>query len=274
MPRIDVRHLLQTHGLHARKSYGQCFLHDTHVLERIASAAVVPGTTHVVEIGAGLGALTASLANTGVEVHAIEKDTRLIPLLNEVFAGTPSIHIHHGDATELEFASLVPAGVRPTLAGNLPYSVSSALLLALLAQRDRSGPATVMLQREVAERLRAPTRTKAYGSLTALFGLLADIEHIMDVGPGAFSPAPTVHSSVIRIRWLPSPRFEVPSVADFERSTRAAFSQRRKTLRNALQTAYAKDVVEDAGARAGVALDRRAETLSIEELAALARALL
>ncbi len=273
MSRIDVRHLLQTHGLHAKKAYGQCFLHDLGVLERIASAAVVPGTTHVVEIGAGLGALTASLANTGVEVHAIEKDHRLIPLLQELFRETPSIHIHPGDATELDFASLVPAGIRPTMAGNLPYSVSSPLLLALLGQRDRIGPATVMLQREVAERLRAPTRTKAYGSLTALFGLLADIEHVLDVGPGAFSPPPSVHSSVIKLTWLPAPRFEVPSVAAFEKTTRAAFSQRRKTLRNALQTAFAKDAIEDAGTRAGIALDRRAETLSVEELAALTRAL-
>lgn len=273
MTRIDLRHLLQTHGLHAKKAYGQCFLHDATVLERIASAAVTPGTTHVVEIGAGLGALTASLANTGVEVHAIEKDRRLVPLLQELFADQPTIHIHPGDATELAFASLVPAGIRPTMAGNLPYSVSTPLLLALLEQRDRTGPATVMLQREVADRLRARPRTKAYGSITALFGLLADIEHVLDVGPGAFSPPPTVWSSVIRIAWLPAPRFEVPSVARFEKSTRAAFAQRRKTLRNSLQTAFARDVVEEAGAQAGLALDRRAETLSVEELAALARAL-
>jgi 16S rRNA (adenine1518-N6/adenine1519-N6)-dimethyltransferase len=273
MPGVDLRHLLQTHGLAARKAYGQCFLHDIGVLTRIAEAAVPQGTTHVVEIGAGLGALTAALANTGVEVHAIEKDHRLVPILLDLFRDQPNVHITQGDATELDLPALVPADVRPHVAGNLPYSVSTPLLLALVAQRDRTGPATVMLQKEVADRLCAEPSTKAYGSLTVLFGLLADIEHVLDVGPGAFSPPPSVDSSVIRIVWLSGPRYPVASVAHFERVVRAAFSQRRKTLRNALHTAFEKDRVAEAGRLSGVALDRRAETLSVAEHAALAAAL-
>jgi 16S rRNA (adenine1518-N6/adenine1519-N6)-dimethyltransferase len=270
MAGVDVRHLLQTHGLMARKALGQCFLHDTGVLTRIADAVAGPDSAEVIEIGAGLGALTATLAERGHRVHAIEKDARLIPLLEDIFRDTPAVRIVRGDATELDLASLA-TGARPFVAGNLPYSVSSPLLLALLAQRDRLGPATVMLQREFAQRLAASPRSKDYGSLTALFGLLADVHHVLDVGPGAFSPPPTVHSSVIRVVWLDAPRFSVPSVAYFERVTRAAFSQRRKTLRNALQTAFARDLVREAGEAAGLDLDRRAETLSVEELAGLAR---
>jgi len=273
MTTVDVRHLLKTHGLAAKKSFGQCFLHDPEVLRRIAEAAVPPGTTHVVEIGAGLGALTASLANTRVNVVAIEKDTRLVPLLEEIFRDIENVRIVAGDATELAFASLVPAGVVPAMAGNLPYSVSTPLLLALLLQRATTGPATVMLQKEVAARLRAKPRTKEYGSLTVLFELLADVEHVLDVGAGAFTPAPKVDSTVIQLKWLAAPRHDVPNLPHFEKVVRAGFSQRRKTLRNALQTAFLRDQVEAAGASSGLALERRAETLSVGEFAALAKAL-
>lgn len=271
--KVDVQHLLASHGLDARKALGQCFLHDQHVLDRIAAEAVPRGATHVVEIGAGLGGLTRALAKTGVSVVAIEKDARLVPLLRQIFADTPRVTIVEGDATALELASLVPAGVRPFVAGNLPYSVSSPLLLAMLAQRERIARATVMLQREVAERLTARPSTKAYGSLTALFGLLADVEPLLEVGPESFTPAPRVDSSVIQIDWLEGPRHEVPSVPDFERVLRAAFAQRRKTLRNSLQTRFDRASIDAAGEATGLAMDRRAETLTVAELAALSRAL-
>lgn len=269
-PEIDVRALLEAHGLHARKALGQNFLRDAHVLARIAAAAAEHAPGWIVEIGAGLGSLTAALARTGQQIVAIEHDRRLVPILGELFARTPNVRIVEGDATTLRIASLVPEGLRPAVAGNLPYSISTPLLLALLRQRTELGPATVMLQREFADRVRADAGTRDYGSLSVLFSLHADVERIFDVKPGSFVPAPKVHSSVLRLEWLDALRVPVPDEAEFERMVRAAFSQRRKTLRNSLGTRYERAQVEAAAARAGIDLGRRAETLTVSELAKLA----
>lgn len=267
-PAIDVRKILEAHGLRARKSFGQNFLRDHRVLERIAEAAVKDGQNTVIEIGAGLGSLTAALANTGANVVAIEHDARLVPILRDTFAPYPTVQIVEGDATQIQFASLVPAAQKPSIAGNLPYNVSTPLLLAMLSQRDQIGPATVMLQREVGDRLRADPGGKEYGSITALFTLYTKVTKLFDVPPGAFVPAPKVHSSVLRFEWRAEPLCEVP--AQFESVLRAAFGQRRKTLRNSLSARFDRGLVEEAGAKAAIDLTRRAETLTVQELAKLA----
>lgn len=273
LPEIDVRLLLQEHGLRAKKALGQCFLHDPGVLSRIAQAAT-EGASTVIEIGAGLGSLTRALAATGAQVVAIEHDRDLVPILRSVFAATPSVSFVEADATMVRFAELTPGVRRPPIAGNLPYSISSPLLLTLLAQRDEIGPATIMLQREVAARIAAPPGSKTYGSLSVLFRLYAVVETLLDVGPGAFTPAPSIWSRVLRVRWREQPSVVVGDFEHFERVLRAAFNQRRKTLRNALSAQFPRDLVEAAGAQAGVALERRAETLDVGEFAALAAALI
>ncbi|MCC7380437.1 MAG: ribosomal RNA small subunit methyltransferase A [Deltaproteobacteria bacterium] len=271
-PRVDLAALLSQHRIIARKGLGQNFLHERTVLERIAASAVAGGSAWVVEIGAGLGTLTAALINAGAKVAAIERDQRLLPILEGLFTGRSDVRIVAGDALELRLASLVPAGVRPAVAGNLPYSISSPLLLALLGQRAEIGPATIMLQREVAERLIATPGTKAYGSLSVQFALHANLERVLDVGPGAFIPAPRVHSTVLRVSWLAAPRVEVGSPQLFERIVRAAFGRRRKTLRNALSAVFETEGIDRAAAAIGLDLKRRGETLTVSEFGALSLA--
>jgi 16S rRNA (adenine1518-N6/adenine1519-N6)-dimethyltransferase len=271
--RIDVRALLEQHGLWARRALGQCFLNDRRVLAAIAAAATAGGEPVVIEIGAGLGALTEALADTGARVLAIERDQGLVRVLETTFRDRPSVEIVSGDATALSFADLAPDAVRPAVAGNLPYSVTSPLLLALLHQRARLGPATVMIQREVAERLLAGPGTKAYGSLSILFRLHSDLTEVLEVPPSAFWPAPKVHSTVLRLVWRAAPRVALRDPAFFESVVRAAFGQRRKTLRNALGSAFGRERVVEAGLRSGISLERRAETLGLEEFAALTAAL-
>jgi 16S rRNA (adenine1518-N6/adenine1519-N6)-dimethyltransferase len=269
----DARALLEQHGLHASKRLGQNFLRDPAVLEHIKARLERARPTGLVEIGPGLGALTAVLAELGLPMVAIERDRGLVPVVRARMTPYANVHIHEGDALETAFASLLPAVARPMVVGNLPYSISSPLLLAVLEQRASIGGCVFMLQREFADRLAADVDTSAYGSLTALFTLVADVNVAFDVAPGAFFPVPKVWSSVIEIKWLAAPRAEVPSVAAFEAVTRAAFGQRRKTLRNALSSRYARDVVDAALDTSALDGRRRAETLDVFELAKLTRAL-
>lgn len=270
--RTEVRELLKKHELRIKKSLGQCFLVDDRVLTQIAEAAVRDDPDAVVEIGPGLGTLTRALANVAPRVVSIERDRSLIPVLEELFADAPHVSIVSGDALELEYAPLT-SPLKPALAGNLPYSITSPLLLALLAQRSTIGPATIMIQREVADRLLAEPDTREYGSLTVLFNLHANMEHLFDVPPSAFHPPPKVTSTVMRLEWLDAPRLDAGDPAHFERVVRAAFSQRRKTLRNALSTQFEREAIKAAADATGLVLDRRGETLNLSEFARLASAL-
>jgi 16S rRNA (adenine1518-N6/adenine1519-N6)-dimethyltransferase len=267
----DARALLREHGLSPKKRLGQCFLVDPRIVRSIAETAA-HGAQTVIEIGAGLGALTLALADLRVHVVAIERDRDLIPVLEKLAASHSNIEIVQADATRVALASL-SRSPRPHVAGNLPYSVTSPLLLAMLEQRATLGPATVMVQREVADRLVAPPGGRDYGSLSVLFQLHAEIERVLSVPASAFHPVPSVDSTVLRLEWRSVLAAPVPDAAFFERVVRAAFSQRRKTLRNSLSSAFPKEAVRSAGSRAGIDLDRRAETLGIAEFARLATAL-
>jgi 16S rRNA (adenine1518-N6/adenine1519-N6)-dimethyltransferase len=269
----DARALLEQHGLHASKRLGQNFLRDPAVLEHIKARIERARPTGLVEIGPGLGALTAVLADLGVPLVAIERDRGLVPVVRERMSPHSNVHIHEGDALETAFAALLPGVERPMVVGNLPYSISSPLLLAVLEQRASIGGCVFMLQREFADRLAADVDTSAYGSLTALFALVADVNVAFDVAPGAFFPVPKVWSSVIEVKWLAAPRAPVPSVRAFEEVTRAAFSQRRKTLRNALSSRYTREAIDAALATTAIDARRRAETLDVFELAKLTSAL-
>jgi 16S rRNA (adenine1518-N6/adenine1519-N6)-dimethyltransferase len=271
--RAEIKALLEQHGLHLKRSFGQSFLVEDRVLDGIARAATRDSEGTIVEIGTGLGTLTRALAKTAKRVVTIERDRTLIPVLETIFQATPNVRIVEGDALEARFSALVDPGQKPAIAGNLPYSITTPLLLSLLHQRSEIGPATIMIQREVADRLLAQPGGKEYGSLSVLFQMNADIEHVFDVAPGNFIPPPKVYSTVLRLVWLPSSRVAVGDPAHLERVVRAAFSQRRKTLRNALSSVFARGDVEGAASASGIALERRAETLSLEEFARLAAAM-
>lgn len=268
--REQTQALLERHGLWAKKRFGQNFLIDGGVLSDIADAAVRGGETEVIEIGPGLGALTGALLERGVEVRAIERDPSLLPIL-EAELGDKRLTVVNADALTVDLTTIYPPEVRPAVAGNIPYNISSPLLMRLLAHRASIGSVTLMVQKEVADRWRAKPGSKTYGSPSVMLQVFAKIEHVRGVPPQCFLPRPKVDSAVVRIEWRPEPAVEVPDPAHFERTVRTGFGQRRKTLRNALRASFDAEAVgraEDA-----IDLRRRAETLNLEEWAALAAAM-
>lgn len=269
--RDDTKALLDRHGLHAKKRFGQNFLVDAGVVADIADAALHRADLRVIEVGPGLGTLTRALLERGAEVRAIEMDESLIPIL-EAELGTEKLSVVAGDALKIDFRTLYGPDVRPTVAGNIPYNISSPLLMQLISQRAHLGPVTLMVQKEVADRWLAEPGNKTYGSPSIMLQVFADIERVRGVPPQCFVPPPKIDSMVVRLDWLREPRVPVPDPVHFEKTVRAAFSQRRKTLRNALKTAFGPEAIT----RAEEVLDltRRAETLNLLEMSQLAAALL
>jgi 16S rRNA (adenine1518-N6/adenine1519-N6)-dimethyltransferase len=252
----------------ARKRFGQHFLHDPAVIERIVSAIEPAAADHLVEIGPGRGALTrALLAAHSASLDAVEVDRDLAQALQAELAGTASFTLHRADALEFDFAALSAArGARLRLVGNLPYNISTPLLFHLLASAAALRDMHVMLQREVAARITALPGGAAYGRLTVMLAPWIRAQRLFDVGPGAFQPAPRVWSAVVRLEVLREPAFGVsPRYAAI---VAAAFSHRRKTLRNALKGLVSAAEIEACGLNPGA----RPETLAAGAYNALARA--
>jgi len=226
-----------------RKRFGQHFLHDPRVLDRIVQAlAVHPGDT-LVEIGPGRGALTERLlALRGCTLDAIEIDRDLAAQLRGRLSGSPNRALHEGDALEFDFSALArERGRRLRIVGNLPYNISTPLLFHLLRHSAAIADLTVMLQREVVARIAAAPGDRDYGRLTVMLAPQLQAERLFDVGPGAFQPPPQVWSSVVRLTMRPQPLFPVsPHYAEV---VAAAFAQRRKTLRNALSQMLRADEI-------------------------------
>ena len=265
-----LKDLMDKHELRTQKKLGQCFLIDEHAIQKIASFALGGGESQVVEVGPGLGPLTSTLLDNAGEalhgnLHAVEIDRGLVSILQEEFA--EKIRVIHADATAFSFDTL---GQGPfALVGNLPYSVTTPLLLNFLRQKQYLGRTTVMIQKEVADRLLAGPKQKTYGSLTVLFQLHAEIDRIIDVPPDCFWPKPKVWSSVIHIDWHKELPIVVEDEIFFEKVVRAAFSQRRKTLRNSLLSAFEKEAVARAEKNCPIEFGRRAETLTLQEFGIL-----
>lgn len=256
----------------------QHFLHDRAVAARIAASVPAAQGSRVVEIGPGRGALTEPLLARGLRVRAIELDRRLAAALRERWGAREGFDLEEGDARTVELSE-AGAGEPLWVVGNLPYAITSPLLFRVLDQVERARIAGMvfMIQREVAERLTAPPGTKDYGALTVGVGLLADVERLFDVGPGAFRPPPAVVSTVVRI--TPHDRFDLsPARRERVRAlVRDLFGQRRKQVQKILRTLPARGldaaVVERLAARSGLDLSARPETLSPEGFLALDRAL-
>ena len=251
-----------------RKRFGQHFLHDPAVIARMLEALAPRPADHLVEIGPGPGALTrALLALTDVTLDAIEIDRDLAARLAAAFE-PPRQCLHQGDALEFDFAALARArGGRLRVLGNLPYNISTPLLFHLAAAGDALIDLQVMLQREVVARMAAAPGSKDYGRLTIMLAPLFEVQRLFDVGPGAFQPPPKVWSAVVRLRRRAAPLFEVSP--HFTQVVAAAFSQRRKTLRNAL----ARLLTREAIAACGIDPGARPETLTPQDFNTLARAL-
>lgn len=265
--------LLRRHGLSARKSWGQNFLHAVHVHEAIVRAAGAGPGRRVIEIGAGLGTLTAHLLATGAEVWAIERDRDLCAVLRTELAHEAKLRLIEADAVRFDYASaLDPVLGKPTIVGNLPYHLTAPLLFALLEHHHVTDDWVVMVQREVADRLCAPPGNRVYGSTSVVLGRVRSLELVISAPRGAFVPAPRVDSAVIRLRPRAQPRGEVGDEDGFRRLVRAAFQQRRKTLANSLRSLADRDRVHAWCEAAAIDPQVRPETLTPEQFAALQRA--
>ena len=231
----------------ARKRFGQNFLHDHGVINRILRAITPREGQHLVEIGPGQGALTEGLADSGAKLDVVELDKDLHPRLLAMFAGNPQFTLHKGDALKFDFRSLVQPGEKLRVVGNLPYNISTPLMFHLLAQADCVADMHFMLQKEVVQRLAATAGMNHYGRLGIMVQYWCEVEHLFDVGPGAFNPPPKVDSAIVRL----TPHARLPHPADdvemLENVVREAFNQRRKTLRNTLKPLLDADAITEAG---------------------------
>jgi 16S rRNA (adenine1518-N6/adenine1519-N6)-dimethyltransferase len=264
--------------MRARKRFGQHFLEPAWQVKVLTACAVAPGDT-VLEIGPGRGALTITLAERAAHVLAVELDRDLAAAL--AARQLPRLQVVSGDFLRQDWDALMAAWERPTqgpvrVVGNLPYNVSSPILFRLLevaATHPALTDATLMLQAEVADRILARSGTRDYGVLTLLTALRADVEPLLELPPGAFRPVPTVRSALVRLRFRPLPA-GVTRPTEVSRLVRTAFTQRRKTIGNALKALGTADG-RDPGAvlrAAGIDPIRRPETLQLVEYSALADA--
>ena len=257
-------------GARAHKSMGQVFLMSDEAINRIVSACTLQPDVPLVEIGPGLGVLTRVLAPKVEKMWAVELDKQKINILNRELKGLP-IEIINRDALKLNLAELWGAQ-KGYLVGNLPYYISSPLIMHFLEQGDSLRGMTIMVQKEVADRIAAPPGSKTYGILSIAVQISAKVTKVTDVLPSAFWPAPKVTSTVIRLDLRPYKGFDVDKT-DFFRVVKAAFSQRRKTLGNSLTGGLGmkKEEVIERMQSAGISDGRRAESLSIEEFQVLTR---
>ncbi len=268
----ETRALLESEGLAPRKRLGQHFLVDPGVIGRMVDLAEVGPNDAVLEIGPGVGALTDVLAARAARLYVVEYDRGLCVVLRRKFASNPEVKIVEGDALDVDLRGAVTEPEAKVVA-SLPYNVSVPILFRLIDERLVFPDVTVMVQHEVADRLLARVDTRAYGAASILFQLYAEPRGRFRVPSSAFYPRPQVASDVIRVRLLPEPRVAVEEPKLMGRIVRAAFTQRRKMMRNAVQAltgplALPPPAWEEAFAAAGIDGRVRAETL---DLAAFAR---
>jgi len=251
--------------IYARKRFGQHFLHDRSVLERIVREVDPRPDDALLEIGPGRGALTEMLVGRSKSLDAVEIDRDLAALLRQRFGSAAGFQLHDSDALKFDLAELSrQRGARLRVIGNLPYNISTPLLFHVAAAHEHIVDLHVMLQKEVIERIAAAPGSGEYGRLTVMLAPWFEARHLFDVGPGAFTPAPRVWSAVARLTVRREPAFALPRA--FARTVSAAFSHRRKTLRNALRSLLDAEAIVAAGIDPGV----RPETLSPAQFAALA----
>ena len=249
----------------ARKRFGQNFLHDQAIIHRIVRAIRPQAGETLLEIGPGQGALTGELLATGCELFALELDRDLVEILRHTFSAEPRFHLRQGDALKFALAE-VAKDARLRVVGNLPYNISTPLIFHLLAQREHIVDMHFMLQKEVVDRLAAAPGNKDYGRLGIMTQYHCRVEPLLDVPPHAFSPQPKVQSAVVRLTPHATPPFAAKSVENLQQIVRAAFNQRRKTLRNALQTLLSAEQISACGIDPGA----RPETLALPQFVALA----
>ncbi len=246
-----------------KKRFGQNFLHNPRVIDRIVKAIRPQPTDHLVEIGPGEAAITLPLARSGAKVDVIEIDRDLIPRLEALFAPFDNVTLHAADALTFDYSTLDPKPLR--VVGNLPYNISSPLLFHLLDYREHLRDMHFMLQKEVVERIVTRPGSKTYGRLSVMIQYYCEAEYLFTVGPGNFNPPPKVDSAIVRLTPRPFP-VQAEDETLLSELVKQAFSQRRKTLRNTL-----KGWLDDTDFEAlGIDPGLRAEALPVADFVRLA----
>lgn len=259
-----TRHILKKFKLRAVKGLGQNFLIDADIVRRIVEAAEISADDEVLEIGPGIGTLTQGLLEAGAHVTAVELDKKLPAVLKETLAGYENFRLVEGDILKIDLAELMPRSFK--VVANLPYYITTQILLTLLEKNLPVTKIVTMVQREVAERMTAAPGSKIYGALSVAVQFRAEPHIAFEVPPKSFLPPPEVTSAVVVCN-VRKPPFEVVDEDFFVKVVRSAFAQRRKTLLNSLTGAgFNREKI----LASGIDTSRRAETLSLEEFANLA----
>ncbi|MFJ5625224.1 16S rRNA (adenine(1518)-N(6)/adenine(1519)-N(6))-dimethyltransferase RsmA [Peribacillus loiseleuriae] len=280
---IRTQEILKKYGFAFKKSLGQNFLIDTNILRRIVDHAELTEESGAIEIGPGIGALTEQLAKSSKKVAAFEIDQRLLPILKDTLSPYDNVTVIHEDILKANVEKVIAeefAGIDDVMVvANLPYYVTTPIILKLLTENLPIRGLVVMLQKEVADRIAAKPGTKEYGSLSIAIQYYTEAETVMIVPKTVFMPQPNVESAVIRLLKRAKPIVEVKDEEFFFTVTRSSFAQRRKTILNNLTSQLPdgkskKDQILRALEQTGVDPTRRGETLSIEEFGRLSDALL
>ncbi|WP_010285207.1 16S rRNA (adenine(1518)-N(6)/adenine(1519)-N(6))-dimethyltransferase RsmA [Bacillus timonensis] len=275
---IRTRAILEKHGFSFKKSLGQNFLIDTNILHRIVDHAEVTDETGAIEIGPGIGALTEQLAKRAKKVVAFEIDGRLLPILADTLSPYPNVEVIHEDVLKADVQSVIGGklqGINDIMVvANLPYYVTTPIIMKLLTEKLPLRGIVVMLQKEVADRISALPGTKDYGSLSIAIQYYTTAEIVMTVPKTVFVPQPNVDSAVIRLLKRKEPAVKVENESFFFDVVRASFGQRRKTILNNLTSNLpngkeSKEAIEGCLAASNIDPKRRGETLSIEEFGRL-----
>ena len=271
--------ILQKYNFRFQKKFGQNFLIDTHVLERIISEAGITKDDFVLEIGPGIGTMTQYLADSARAVTAVEIDDALIPILQDTLKDWDNVNIIHGDILKTDIQKIADEknqGKAIKVVANLPYYITTPIIMGLFESHVPVESITVMVQKEVADRMQTGPGSKDYGALSLAVQYYAEPEIVANVPPNCFMPRPKVGSAVIRLKRHKEPPVQVQNEKLMFRLIRASFNQRRKTMANGLKNSqelnYTKEQVESAISACGLPLNIRGEALSLEQFAALTNA--
>lgn len=252
--------------MQVRKRFGQHFLHDPGIIRRIVDVVAPAVGERIVEVGPGRGALTWSLLARAKDMDVIEIDRDLARSLSDDSRGGAHLRVHVENVLDTDFVRLRGDGAPLRIVGNLPYNISTPLLFHLLKQRAAIGDMHFMLQKEVVDRMAASPGGREYGRLTVMLAAHTEVEALFDVGPGAFQPRPKVWSAIVRLRPSVEPRFAIGDEGALRSLVAAAFSHRRKTLRNGLKSLLTATDIEECG----IDPQRRPETLAPAQFGLLA----
>lgn len=268
-----TRYILQRFGIHMSKRLGQNFLIDANIVQGIVDAANVQENDRVLEIGPGIGTLTQALAETGAEVTCVELDKRLPEVLAHTLEAYYNVRVIQGDILKVNIPEIM--GDKPfKVVANLPYYITTPIIMALLEKHLPITDIVVMVQKEVAERMAAQPGGKTYGALSVAVQYYTVPEIALYVPPRSFMPSPEVDSVVVNCKVRQTPAVELIDEKMFFRVVKAAFGQRRKTLNNALKSmGVDKNIIADVLDKAGIEATRRGETLTMEEFGAIANIL-